>query len=1416
MKPERTSPLGHCALVLLLSLTPFGAHAQNQVTGTPIGHTGSYGNNPATEIGAALDGDLATFVDAASGSGGYVGYDVGAGNEVNLGLVCYAPRTGSGFPARMVGGEIRGSNDPTLASYTTLATIATAPAEGVRTLLPISSDLSFRYVYYASPVDGYCNIAELEFYEDIKLSSATPIGHAGSFNNDPATTITAALDSNLLTFVDAPTASGGYVGYDFGAGNEKSLGWVTFAPRPGFAGRMVGGEIRGSNSATLTPYTTLGTIATAPADGITTGLPIPSTASFRYVWYSAPADSYCNLAEITFYGDIPTLSDLTIDTGSLTFEEGRFNYKVFIAGAASSVNLTATPANGGHTVTNGGNINIPLTGGRGMGKIEVSDGTTTTLYTVEVIAATHHYPFEGNANDLAGGAHGTLQGGASISNGALVTAAQGQYLSFDPDAFDFDSYDAITLEAFVTTSYGQNSGKWTYLMHFGNEGGARGYFVGLTRTDNNSVCEYSGPGYHETGIIDTVILRPEIDDGQFHHVVSVLTEKGLSFYLDGELYGYLPRNGPFPINTGTATKLATLARGAWLADPTWIGEIHEFNVYRGSMDAATVEARSTSLVIEEPTPDLEDGTYTIINRNSGKALDIFGAVASDGANVVQWAPNGGDNQKWVVEHLTGDTYSIRSALDYAFSLDVFGWSTVDGGDIKTWTHGGGANQQWVIQSRGDIYNTFTVGSVHSGKVLDVVNLSFADGANVQQWTNTGSLNQEWYFEPVTPSVPTNLVVTTEDGLVTLTWDEQPGSTRFNIMRDSGSGYVTIATGVLGNTFYDSTAAGGTNYDYKVTAVSSMTESGASTAANVTPLTPEQQWRMDEFGTIDETGPYADDADFDLDGASNELERYFYMNPLVSDTDLLPLFDLSGPNLSLTYRKAKSVPDLNLTVEEGDLVGPWSPAAGTTEILSEDDMVQELRFTAPVGADPKKFFRVRAEEADRPRVIVTTDGEEDDQASMVRFLLTSNEFDVEAIVSSSSQFHWVGGTGWNAFHRTEWFKEYIALYGQVYDNLVLHDPNYPSPEFLLSRSKVGNISAVGEYNTRTEGAEFIVDILLDDTDPRPVWVQAWGGCNTLAAALKIIQDDHPARMAEVAAKLRLFLIWEQDQSYKDYIYPNWESLNIPTIISDQFDCIAYEWGNDLPDSLKASHFNSPWASTNIVTGHGALCAAYVNSGGAFNAEGDSPAFLHTIPNGLRSMESPGFGGWGGRYVNVPGRNNVWMDPRPAAGGTWNYPNPAAGEWRSIHNSWAKTLLGYAKPDREQYFKPIWRWMDDAQNDLAARADWCVMDYASANHHPVVRLKTPLDIDAVPGQVVTLDATPTSDPDGDALSFMWWNYFEADSYPGAALPSTPSSTATIAVPAGAVPGNTIHMICEVTDGGSPSLTRYQRVVVHVVAP
>ncbi len=460
--------------------------------------------------------------------------------------------------------------------------------------------------------------------------------------------------------------------------------------------------------------------------------------------------------------------------------------------------------------------------------------------------------------------------------------------------------------------------------------------------------------------------------------------------------------------------------------------------------------------------------------------------------------------------------------------------------------------------------------------------------------------------------------------------------------------------------------------------------------------------------------------------------------------------------------------------------------------------------------PMKGEKLKTD-SDRPRVLVTTDGEIDDECSMIRFMLYCNEWDVEGIITSSSVYHW-RGEGHGGPHNwpgDNWLEPYLDAYEKVYPNLVKHDPLYPTPQHLRSVSFLGNVDYKGEMEKVTEGSEHIVKVLLDDTDPRPIWIQAWGGPNTIARALKTIEEKHPERMAEVATKLRFFFIWEQDDSYQKYILPVWGKYDILTIISDQFEAIAYRWEKAQPDHIRP-FFEATWMKENILNNHGPLCSIYkAHSNGKFRSEGDSPAFMHQIPVGLRNLDNPDWGGWGGQYTNV--RANTWMDCVPIDG----YRHPA--KWHDKTGWGINALRNKIESTAEQrytYFKPIWRWAEAFQNDFAARADRCVKPYEQANHEPVVKVKGKLNISTKPGKRIKLDATRSTDPDKDDLTFHWWYYIETSTYKGSvAIDGKDQPCAIVSIPADVKSGDTLHFICEVTDNGSPALTRYARMVITV---
>ncbi|WP_370479011.1 LamG domain-containing protein [Tamlana flava] len=152
-------------IFLLVSIAFFHNYSQGQeykklVGNAIIGHDGSWGNNPSNLKEAAFDGDINTYVDAPSPIG-FVGYDFGITRTAKIYSIKYAPRPE--FETRILGTEIRGSNDPSFRTYSVLHTISNMPVAGKFSEDLINASESYRFICFYSS-NGFCNIAELEFY----------------------------------------------------------------------------------------------------------------------------------------------------------------------------------------------------------------------------------------------------------------------------------------------------------------------------------------------------------------------------------------------------------------------------------------------------------------------------------------------------------------------------------------------------------------------------------------------------------------------------------------------------------------------------------------------------------------------------------------------------------------------------------------------------------------------------------------------------------------------------------------------------------------------------------------------------------------------------------------------------------------------------------------------------------------------------------------------------------------------------------------------------------------------------------------------------------------------------------------------------------------------------------------------------
>lgn len=447
-----------------------------------------------------------------------------------------------------------------------------------------------------------------------------------------------------------------------------------------------------------------------------------------------------------------------------------------------------------------------------------------------------------------------------------------------------------------------------------------------------------------------------------------------------------------------------------------------------------------------------------------------------------------------------------------------------------------------------------------------------------------------------------------------------------------------------------------------------------------------------------------------------------------------------------------------------------------------------------------------------RVIILTDieADPDDTQSLVRLLLYSNQIDINGLIATTSCWH-------TDRVNPESIAKVIKSYGVVQPNLLFHEQGFPKEEELLKLVKSGlpkyGMTGVG-HGMDSEGSEWIIKE-LEKEDDRPLWISVWGGVNTLAQSLLKIKNTKSENEAkELISKLRVYTISDQDDS-GIWIRNNFPDLFYIVSPGDDYGSATWTGINGVFEGIDNSTISNSWLAEHIQQGHGPLGAAYPDV--SWGVEGDTPAFLSLIPNGLNDPENPNWGGWGGRYelykpdFSKTKKGGSIVEIAPETRPIWT--NAVDNYIRYIPSDYGRNI----KKDTAVftgYKESLWRWRDDFQNDFAARMDWSIMSFDEANHPPIPKLSHPDKIIIKSGETFGLDASNSTDPDGDNLSFLWFPYFEAGTYKGKFELGQPENAHTAYGVAPYVDKvETIHVILKVSDKGSPSLSRYKRIIIQI---
>ena len=436
---------------------------------------------------------------------------------------------------------------------------------------------------------------------------------------------------------------------------------------------------------------------------------------------------------------------------------------------------------------------------------------------------------------------------------------------------------------------------------------------------------------------------------------------------------------------------------------------------------------------------------------------------------------------------------------------------------------------------------------------------------------------------------------------------------------------------------------------------------------------------------------------------------------------------------------------------------------------------------------------------KPRLVVLTDIapgdlEPDDMESMVRLLAYADQYEIEALITT---------TGWNCDpYPTEWadsLRTVVDAYEKDVRKLMRRSAQkgflpigkeqgkqeigyWPSADYLRSRIAMGSqrsgIQMIGNDND-SPGSNLIIK-LADEDDPRPLWITCWGGGNTLAQSIwRVRQERSPKKLKVFLNKLRVFTITDQDMVYamrmnRAYSSHQW-------LRKEFSDDLLFIWDESawLTQCELGSKGWKQYAAH--VQGKGHLGKVYPTF--KYGVEGDTPSFLNIMPNGLHDADHPEQIGWAGCF-----RRGMCPDSLTIAWTNWQKPQ------KDISRSYEEIFY------------------TDIVNDFIARMEWA--EKGKGNRNPVAIVNgnkglAPIRIEACPGETITLDASKSYDPDGDPLTFNWWIQKDIGHSSDIELEAQ-GMKAIVKLPQNMQMSDT-HIVCEVRDNREFSLVGYRRIII-----